>query len=274
MPNAMARRKKHKVEDFPAVGSVFSMPLADGRLGICRVLRIKVDIKGYPVALVAASDWIGHSPPPLDDPSVRRTLILRHHAWAGSPECIWVSDLPPKTFRNLGRITLSKEEKEIDCLVYSGWEGLQLQVLLQWRWDNEREAVLREDAEKKAIKEKKSAKAASDRQEYLLRLTLPQLLSKELFPTWKEYPKAKDKRAIEQIIKTFVRTLSECNESLTREFVAKELQSCVVKLNDLDEERRIIETVEREDLFDVFEEILYAAGQPGLLSVVDDTRDW
>jgi hypothetical protein len=270
----MARRKKYKIEEFPAPGSVFAMPLKDGRFGICRVLQLQLDRKGYPEALVAASNWIGEAPPALTNPAVKRTLMLTHHSLGDDPERLWVSDLPPKKFIKLGQIKLSKKDKEAKGNSYSGWEHLPLQVLLQWRWDHDREALLREDEQEKAAKEKEYAKAASTREDYLSKVTLPQLLSKKLFPTWNGYQKPNDTKAVEQIVKSFLQTLADIRGPLTRDLVTQELKSCIEKLNTFDQKRHMIETVEREDLFDVFEEILHAAKQPDLLAVVEDVRDW
>lgn len=251
------------------------MPLSDGRFGVCRVLQVRSNPKGHPEALVAASDWIGHAPPALTDPAVKRTLMLTHHSWSDEPECLWVSDPPPKTFTYLGAIKLSKKDQEATCNSYSGWERLPLQVLLQWRWDHDREAVLREDEQEKAAKEKQYAKAASTREVYLSKITLPDLLSKKLFRTWNRYQKASDTKAVEKIVKSFIQTLAETRRPLTRKFVTQELKACIEKINTPDQERNnIIETVEREDLFDLFEEILHAAKQPDLITVVDATRDW
>ena len=270
----MARRRKLKIEDFPTAGSVFAMPLGDGRFGICRVLQVRLKLKGRPEALVAASDWIGDAPPALTDPAVKRTLMLTHHSWADEPERLWVSDLPPKNFTNLGAIKLSKIDKETTCNSYSGWARLPAQVLLQWRWDHDREALLRADKQEKAAKEKQYAKAAAAREDYLAKITLPQLLSKRLFPNWNRYQKPNDTKAVEQTVKSFIQTLAETRRPLTRKFVAQELKGCIEKMNTLDQERNMIETVEREDLFDIFEEILHAVKQPDLLTVVEDTRDW
>src|SRR6266446_9671937 len=105
----MARRRKYQERDFPAAGTVYLMLLADGRVGVCRVLRVGSDF-GSPAALVAASPWIGREAPHLTNPEIRKTLRLNHHKWNEHREMIWVSEPPPAIFRELGRIELSKTD--------------------------------------------------------------------------------------------------------------------------------------------------------------------
>ena len=270
----MARLKRYKLKDFPVPGSVFSMPLADGRLGICRVLRVQTDRKGEPQALVAASDWIGHIPPAINDPGLRRTLVLTHHSWVREPQRLWISEPPPATYIKLGTIKLSREDETVECNSYSGWESHAIQVLAQWRWDHDRAAVLREDAREKAARDKIDAQAAFDRKRHLSRVTLSEIAERSLFPSWTDYTPKRDTRDLEKIIKNFIRNLSKPAKPLERKFVADQLKVVVQKINELDSERQFIETVEREDLFDLFEEILHAGKHPDLLDIVDETRDW
>ena len=48
----------------------------------------------------------------------------------------------------LGNVPLTTEEMPEDRGASSAWGWFGLQAYLQWRWDHEHEAVLREDAEK------------------------------------------------------------------------------------------------------------------------------
>ena len=250
------------------------MPLADGHIGICRVLRHSVE-SGEASALVAASDWISDAPPALDDPAVRRILILRHHCWNGASEMHWVSDAPPKEFRVLGQIEVLPEDHEIVCHSYSGWKSLALQVLMQWRWDHDREAVEMEDRKKNEADAARQTIVGQKREEYLSRISLPELLSKDLLSSWKRYPAPAERKACLEIFQQFIRALMDVEPTLTRERVSQELQTCVENLNRLDAERNhFIETGERERLCDILEEILHAAKFPELVESIDEWRDW
>jgi hypothetical protein len=69
-----------KSSELPPPGTVFTMPLADGRVGVCGVWQIKSG-RGKARALAGSSDSIDHAPLTLDDPAVRRILVLKHHVW-------------------------------------------------------------------------------------------------------------------------------------------------------------------------------------------------
>jgi hypothetical protein len=269
----MARRRKYTLADLPEAGTVFAVPLADGRVGVCRVLK-KAIWMGSPCVLIAASDWIADKAPPLDHPAVQKILVLNHHNWSGKQNLVWVSEPPPREFHMLGRIEVPANDSNLTCGTYSGWDSPAIQVLAQWRWDNEREAVLAEDEKKRALESAKRTEAIQKRAEYLSKISFSDLLSRDLFPTWKGYPPRAAKTDCQCIIHSFIRTLDAAPKPLTRNFVSKELKQCVEALNQLDSRRNFIETVEREDLCEVLEDIVNAAKFPDLVEKVKDWRDW
>ena len=270
----MSRRRKYVLADLPEPGTVFAMPLADGRTGICRVLRREIN-HGVPYVLVAVSDWIASDPPALNDPAVRRMLFLTHHSWSGKPVMLWISDPPPQEFRNLGCIKVLPKDTKADCGSYSGWDSLPLQLLLQWRWDHEREKVLAEDAAKKDLEAAKRSITARKRSEYLATVSFADLLAKDLFPTWDEYPPKKAKEGCRRIVQSFIKNLDASPKPLTCDFARDQLKECVQELSKFDsEQKHFIETVEREDLHEVLEEVLHAAKFPELAENIADWRDW
>jgi len=60
----------------------------------------------------------------------------------------------------------------MECPVHSGWQSLPLQVLKQWLWDNDRDAVLAEDADAERDKEAARARGIVEYRAYLESLTL------------------------------------------------------------------------------------------------------
>ncbi len=270
----MPRRRKFILTDLPEPGTVFVMPLADGRAGVCRVLRRVMEL-GAPRVLVAPSDWIGNESPALSNPAIRKILALTHHSWSGKPDMLWISEPPPKEFRILGQIKLLQKDVKADCGSYGGWDSLPLQVLMQWRWDHEREKVLAEDAVKKDLESAKRADVARKRFEYLATVSFVDLLAKDLFPTWDEYPPRKEKEGCQRIVQSFIKNLDASPNSLTCDFVRDQLKECVQELNEFDsKQKHFIETVEREDLHEVLEEVLHAARFPELAENIEDWRDW
>jgi len=86
---------------------------------------------------------------------LRPILYLTHHSWENDPNVLWISDEPPQELMFIGTIDPTPEEQAIQCMSFGSWPSLILQPLAQWRWDNERNAVLAEDM----IEEKKDSEA-------------------------------------------------------------------------------------------------------------------
>lgn len=145
---AKSKRSREPVV-LPPVGSVFLMPLADGRFGACWVIRHDAEMSGIRFgmtrALVSVSRWIGTAVPTLQEPLLRAPLILNHHSWKNQVEAFYAIDNVPETFRLLGTIVPTSEEMRLECLSSTGWASAALQLLLQWRWDNDRDALLAEE---------------------------------------------------------------------------------------------------------------------------------
>jgi hypothetical protein len=269
----MASRRKLTLGDLPEAGTVFAMPLADGRTGICRVIR--TEEQGGACALVAASDWIGNEPPPLDDPAIRRILIKNHHSWAGKQDLLWVSTPPPKEFRSIGKIDVTSADLKLDSAFYGHWDSLQTQVLAQWRWEHDRTAVLAEDEAKENLSAAKRTAAERKRLEYLATVSLSDLLGKDLFPTWLDYPPQEAKESCQKTIQQLIHRLNEAEKPLTRNLVGAELKKCVQELNRLDSENNnFIESVERDDICEVLEDVVNAAIFPDLIEKIGEWRDW
>lgn len=261
----MARKPK---PILPAPGQAFLMPLADGRFGVCRVLR-----QGDSCVLAAASPWIGSKPPAVEEPALREILILTHHVWKKNPELLWIDGPVPPSFASMGIIEPSGEEATLACYSYGSWEGFAMQVLLQWRWDNDRASVLREDKEEARAQVLERRQAEQKRREQLAAATLPKLLKKRRFSSWSGHVSVKPLRATRQLFRDTIQALIDLgSEPRTRDSL-RILRSCIQSLNALDEQHEFIDTIEREDLCEEFEEIAHAAGF-GQDSVADRWRDW
>ncbi|MGA2233809.1 MAG: hypothetical protein ABSH22_23120, partial [Tepidisphaeraceae bacterium] len=103
------------------------------------------------MVLAAVSEWIGDAVPKADNPALRPILYLSHHGfrWENPPCILWVFGPIPRDFTSIGNIApTSAEEKVVNDspVGFAHWTYLTFQPLHQWRWDNDREAVLAEDA--------------------------------------------------------------------------------------------------------------------------------
>ena len=254
------------------------MPLADGRFGVCRVLRKsreeEAKRQGAIMLLVACSPWIGLEAPDLNEPLLRKILVLSHHSFQNVPNLLWVSGPPPAGFIRLGIIPPTEAEAAMECLSSSAWEYHVHQVYAQWRWDHEREAVLQEDEEKQQKKQVAQVEGARNYQKYLAGLTLEGLRNKRRFVGWQGFVR---KKALDACRKDFRETIDALIALGPEPKVIPRiriLKRCITELNRLDEEYGFIATIEREDLCEEFEEIVYACGFHELQDLADRWRDW
>jgi hypothetical protein len=255
------------------------MPLPDGRYGVCRIIRQsdpeEEKWQGGRHALVAVSSWIGEEAPDVNDPRLRDILALNHHAWDNELEVNWVSDPVPGSFRRLGTIEPSHDEERIERFSYTGWESFPLQVYLQWRWDNERETVLREDARQRELMEREREESAKRRQEYLGGLTLDGLKEKRRFSEWEGYAPDEVIAACRIVFRETIDSVVELGANPNEQAVLAVLRRCVERLNELDEQYdQFISTIEREDLCEEFEEVVHASGLRGYENLADRWREW
>jgi hypothetical protein len=145
-------------------GAAFAFPIDDGRFSVCRVLldssshaqrgesldfmtRVLDGLRKQNF-LVACSKWIGNRIPRADDPALRTILHLNHHSYVDEPNVLWISSTEelPEDFIHIGTILPSPNEIAIYCIPRCGsWPSLTWDALTQWRWDNERDALLADE---------------------------------------------------------------------------------------------------------------------------------
>ena len=257
----------------------FAVPLDDGRFGVCRVIRKTTsdEVKefGDESVLLACYAWIGDELPDSQDPALRPILHLTHHSWNNRPELLWVSDPPPDHFIPVGTIQSTSEEKAIECLSFGTWESVQIQPLAQWRWDNDREAVLAEDKTENKRESQQRKRAQGSRDQYLAKLTLEQLGDRQFFPRWEEYPPKKAILASRQIMNKTVKQLIDLGRTVPESERMAVLQECIERFNSIDADMdHFIETVEREDICEEIEGIVHACGLGAHEDVADEWREW
>src|ERR1700722_455847 len=227
------RRKPAKVL-LPKPGDVFMMPLGDGRFGVCRVLRENTEEErkghGAPYILVAASPWIGSEKPDLGDPQLRIIQELCHHSWKNDPNLLWVSMPPPEDYRLIGTIKPGPADKRRQCSGSGGW-AFAYQVLTEWRWVHDRDAVLREDAEYAEKQARKYKEFERRRREARGALTLEGLRKKRRFSDWKGYAPDNAIAACRVIFRETVDALLALGKNPAESVILPILQGCIERLN-------------------------------------------
>lgn len=271
--------RKQVKPTLPPEGVAFAFPLEDGRYSVCRVLRTHT-IEGDtslrdPCVLAVGSVWIGAALPDVQDPALRPILHLTHHAWKNEPLRFWISDPVPSDFVLLGTIDPTPEEQAIPCLKFGFWRSITGQVLRQWQWDHDPEAVRAADEAKKAEEAQRRAREQRIRDEYLQSITLEQLAKHRFFPTWKDSPDKEAIRASRQIMKQTVKDLLKLGPDAPEADKLAVLQACIERFNEVDAELdHFIDTLEREDICEEFEAIVHACGMGAHKDLEDEWREW
>jgi hypothetical protein len=251
------------------------MPLNDGRLGVCRVIQKGSRTFGAESILVAATPWIGFHDPSLLEPKLKEVLVLNHHKWKRKPAALWTSYPVPSDFASIGSMPPTRAEERISCNAFGTWDFFPPQVLAQWRWDNDRASVLKEDEERNREKNRRREITMQRRREYLSKVTLKELRVKRRFESWEGCVSDAALKATRKILRDTIGSIIALGAEAPEKSILDRLKWCIKSLNKLDVRyERFIETVEREDLCAEFEEIVHASGLGRYKNLADKWRKW
>jgi len=280
---------------LPSAGSVYSFrtaplsefaPQVTDRYGALKVLG-----SNEHCVVITVLDSIWSKPPSLND--VRACGILRQHRFfhTGSP-AVWgvnaewwnLSDLDEMT--PLGTISLSAEEVQLASKNLKQLQGSVFSTVCyanhaaegEWRWANDRHALV---AEQERVTAQQAAKRAAqeERQRTRLRgLTWEQLLEETPFERWSPsppFPSEEFTREARIVVHDTCRALRALGSKPRKSDVRRLLRKCVEWFNKADEQAGgVIETEEREDICAVLEEMAYVARQKSLVDEIDNWRTW
>lgn len=127
-------------------GDVYAVQVPDGRFAAVRVLQ-SIDRS----QLVYASDYLGISPPDLNDISLRRCLIQNRFSYRNSPAMWWLGGRIPGGLVRLGNIPVTEAESAMTCSSFAYWDlPLAHSAYLEWRWIHDRPALEQEVATRQA----------------------------------------------------------------------------------------------------------------------------
>lgn len=116
-------------------------------------------------------------------------------------------------------------------------------------------------------------KRAEARAEFLRTLTLDSLVDRIWFPSWEDCDANLPLLECRSLIAKFVHELRAAPK-LTRAVAKRLLKQSVQDVNRLDASHHFIATIEREDLYEAYEQILCAARFPQVVDQIDQWRDW
>jgi len=141
-----------------SLGDVYAVRVGPNldRFGALRVLELMKDGagRGKDSALLVCTEYLGAQPPQLDEPALRRPLTRKidgnpGHAYGFIPgfEIGWANESPPPELTQfIGNFPPTPQEQAIerDHPSYGKEWWLASAVYTQWRWEHERDAVLRD----------------------------------------------------------------------------------------------------------------------------------
>jgi hypothetical protein len=160
------------------------------------------------------------------------------------------------------------------CPSYGAWESAPIQILLLWRWDNDRDALNEHEAKEKEQNEILLKQGADKHAQYLSQLTYPKKRKQELFREWEGYRPAEIIKASRAIFRDTIDALERLGPRPEQEEVIPIFQRCIERFNHLDEEKQFIDSIERDDIFEEFEELVHLSGLQDAEELIDRWRDW
>jgi hypothetical protein len=252
------------------VGATFAVPLVDGQFGAVRIVGVDRKKNGGG-AWFAATEYVGPKPPRLDEPSLARIQILDTSGFSVAPRpCVWwqpAAEPPPANFPFLGLVKMTAAENrsavEQGMEWHNTWEKWAAIILHQWRWDHDRKGMIWG----KYDKEMKAASAKRRRSEK----TLAELRQGPFFKTWDEFVPARVTRAARTIAREAVDGLIELGPKPTKKKALPILRKFIESFNEMCTD---IDTVSREEILDLFDEMVDAANLKGCDELAEKWRDF
>ncbi len=250
---------------LPPPGTALRMSLEDGRFGVCRVIRLSTEAErayqGAVLALVALSPWIGDEVPPISDMRLREVQILTHHSFKNEACVLWVGGAIPEGFLEIGLIEPTFDELALTSASSSTWGWFPLQLVAQWRWDHEREAVVHQDDAEQEQKRAANRNAAEEYGRYLDSLTLEGLQQKVCFENWKGFVPTQGLRSCQNEYRGAIQAILHLGPNPGVKAVVRIIRASVQRINEIDDQNHnFIETIAREELAEAYDELAYVAG--------------
>lgn len=282
--------------ESPAEGEIYAFrttPCSDfappdtGRHAAFKVLCVTEKVVG-----IAVLDGIWSAPPSLDQAG--RAAILTEHRFAhrGDPAVFavvrasWQPEDALEALALLGRQRLSAAEHEQAEAIRAnpGRVGFSVPGTAsvvaegEWRWANDRDALVAESDARDARAEAERARREERFMTRLKGLTFDQLLSETPFENWTPsppFPPEEFTRAARATLHDACREIAALGARPRKAEVRAILKRTVEWFNAADKEAGyVIETEERENLYVALEELAFAARQPTLAAEIDQWRDW
>ncbi|MEP3655818.1 MAG: hypothetical protein ABJO36_13060 [Litorimonas sp.] len=235
------------------------------------------------------------APPTLDEVRGLGALVQKRFMFGQLTAFQRMSKNPPKNFATcsarsdwepdllefalVGSLPLTDEEKELGerNASYSAWRFASVNAEGEWRWEHDKEMLLSEHTLQKEENERRKQTEKVRFENRLSKLTWDKLLAEDWFERWKEsppFPPQLFKDELRQRIHLSISELQSLGEKYPRAKVRKILKLLVDDITALDQKFDfVIETEEREDIYNVFDDITFLSKQRVLMAEIPDWHD-
>ena len=265
---AKSRTAQNSVENrFKEPGATFSVPLADGRFGACRVLRAEPEKDGG-MSLFAATRYVGAKSPDITEPLLASILVMESVGYDKAQRIIgdahpcvcwqrWMAP-PPPSFQYLGVVQPAPAEVRMNPDAYSKfWDNWAKCIRQEWRWQNDREAFI---ADLDRIYGAGWVKRVRDEKKRLADMTLAKLRKKRFFPDWDEFVPTRVLRDSRTIVKETIDGLILLGTNPPTKAALPLLKQYFESFNALGHS---FDTIEREQICEAFFELVCVGGVKG-----------
>ena len=107
------------------------------------------------------------------------------------------------------------------------------------------------------------------------KVTLQALASQRRFASWEGVVPQAALQATRQVFRDTIDAIIASGQAASEAAILERLRGCIASLNALDVQHGgFIETIEREDLCEAFEEIVHASGLGHRENLADEWREW
>ncbi|WP_288457321.1 hypothetical protein [uncultured Sphingomonas sp.] len=279
-----------------AVGQVWSFhtrpftgfsPPDTGRYGAFRIIGLTGDILG-----VAVLSGVWHTPPTATDVVGAKVIHEHRFAFRGKPAVFGARPEEWNASGELDALTfvadqpVSEEDEALFAMLTGFARGAGFGELSnvdtivegEWRWANDREALIAEISQEEAREEAQREAEAKRFETRLAQLTWTQLAAETPLARWQpssSYPPPAFAEAARATLRAACAELAALGDKPRRPAVRTVLKRTVEWFNAADNAAGgVIGTGEREDIVAALEDIAYAARQPALMDDIDMWREW
>jgi len=232
------------------------------------------------MSLFAATPYIGAEPPTLAEPLLSSILLMnsigcdrRAQRTAGDNwPCVWWQhwmEPPPAEFRYLGIVVPAPAEERMNPDAYSKfWSNWGKYILQEWRWQHDRPALVAELDQRNGGG---SVQMFLEEKQRRAEMTLGTLRKTRFFADWDGFLSPSMIRASRKIVRQAIDGLIALGPRPTKKQAVPILRQFTESFNALAHK---IDTISRENICEVFDEIVRVAGLKGCERLVEEWRDF